>query len=81
MTADLEKMLSPASIAIVGASEDANKLGGRPLKFLQDKGYAGTIYPINPKHREIGGLACYPDIDALPEAADLAIVAPIYPRN
>ena len=75
MTADLEKMLSPASIAIVGASEDANKLGGRPLKFLQDKGYAGTIYPINPKHREIGGLACYPDIDALPEAADLAIVA------
>jgi acyl-CoA synthetase (NDP forming) len=43
MTADLEKMLNPASIAIVGASEDFNKLGGRPLKFLQDKGYAGTI--------------------------------------
>ena len=75
MTADLEKMLSPASIAIVGASEDSNKLGGRPLKFLQDKGYAGAIYPINPKYGEIGGLTCYPDIDALPEAADLAIVA------
>ena len=75
MTADLEKMLNPASIAIVGASEDPNKIGGRPLKFLQDKGYAGTIYPINPKYTELAGLACYPDIDSLPEAADLAIIA------
>ncbi len=75
MTAGLEKMLNPASIAIVGASADSNQLGGRPLKFLREKGYAGRIYPINPKHSQIGGLACYRDISALPEAADLAIVA------
>ena len=75
MTAGLEKLLDPASIAIVGASEDPNKLGGRPLKFLREKGYAGRIYPINPKHSQIGGLVCYRDISALPEAADLAIVA------
>ncbi|MBI4204433.1 MAG: acetate--CoA ligase family protein [Betaproteobacteria bacterium] len=72
---DLRFLLNPKSIAILGASSDFTKINGRPLKYLLDKGYAGKIYPVNPKYREIGPLQCYASIDAVPEAADLAVVA------
>lgn len=75
MTDALQRMLSPKSVAIVGVSSDFNKLNGRPLKFLIDKGYAGTIYPVNPKYDAIAGIKCYPSVLDLPEPADLAVVA------
>lgn len=68
-------MLHPKSIAIVGASPDANKLNGRPFHFLRRDGYRGKLYPVNPKYAEIDGVRCYPDVASLPEAPDLAIVA------
>lgn len=71
----IARLIRPRSIAVVGASADFGKINGRPLKHLIDKGYTGRILPINPKYPEIAGLACYPTIAALPEAADLAIVA------
>ena len=71
----LQRMLSPRSIAIVGVSSDFNKLNGRPMKFLLDKGYAGAIYPVNPKYDQIAGIKCYPTVLELPEPADLAVVA------
>jgi len=71
----LARMLSPASIAILGASEDFVKINGRPLKFLLDKGYGGRIFPVNPKYDTLAGLPCYPTIGAIPEPVDLAIVA------
>ena len=71
----LQRMLSPKSIAIVGVSSDFNKLNGRTLKFLLDKGYAGTIYPVNPKYGEIAGIKSYASVADLPEPADLAVVA------
>ncbi|EXL04925.1 acetate--CoA ligase family protein [Aquamicrobium defluvii] len=71
----VQRLLSPRSIAIVGASSDLNKVNGRPLKHLLDKGFAGRIFPVNPKYGEIAGLACYPSVADLPQAADLAIVA------
>jgi acetyltransferase len=71
----LDRMLNPASIAILGASEDFVKINGRPLKFLLDKGYGGRIYPVNPKYDTLAGLPCYPTIGAIPEPVDLAIVA------
>ena len=42
-------LLRPASIALVGASDDAGKTSGRPLPFLRRAGYAGRIYPVNPR--------------------------------
>ena len=72
---DLSPLLSPRSIAILGASSDFRKVNGRPLKHLLDKGYAGKIYPVNPKYSKLGALVCYPSISALPEPVDLAIVA------
>jgi acetyltransferase len=71
----LEQLLSPRSIAIVGASADFGKINGRPLKFLLDKQYPGRIYPVNPKYRSIAGLVCYPDAASIPDEVDLAIVA------
>ncbi|VTU21945.1 acetyl coenzyme A synthetase (ADP forming), alpha domain [Variovorax sp. PBL-H6] len=71
----VKRLINPRSIAVIGASADFGKINGRPLKHLLEKGYAGRILPVNPKYREIGGVPCYADIDSLPEAADLAIVA------
>jgi len=72
---NLQGLLRPRSIAILGASADPGKINGRTLHFLQQKGYAGCIYPVNPKYETIAGLRCYPDIAALPETPDLAVIA------
>lgn len=72
---NLEKLLKPRSIALIGASRNFNKLNGRPLKFLLDKGYDGRILPVNPGYKSIGDLACYPDIESIAERIDLAIIA------
>jgi acyl-CoA synthetase (NDP forming) len=49
-------------------------VAGRPLANLQQVGYAGAIYPINPQREEIAGLRAYPSLDALPETPDLALI-------
>ena len=74
MPDSLSAMIQPKSIAIIGASPDANKLNGRALFFLKRDGYAGNLYPVNPKYSDIDGVKCYPDVDSLPEAPDMAIV-------
>ena len=71
----IARLLAPESIAIVGVSQDFNKLNGRPMKFLLEKGYEGKIYPVNPKYQEVGGWPCFASIDALPDDVDLGIVA------
>src|ERR1700737_3659761 len=75
MNPAIEALLRPKSIAILGASADFQKLNGRTLKALLDKGYAGHIYPVNPKYGHIGELRCYEDVADLPDGIDLAIVA------
>jgi len=71
----LAAALAPRSIAIIGASDNRNKVGGRPVDYLQRFGYPGKVYPVNPARQTVQGLPCYPDVAALPEAPDLAIVA------
>jgi acyl-CoA synthetase (NDP forming) len=69
------RIFSPRSVAIVGISRTYSGLGGQFfLRNLQRAGYSGRIYLINPTAREIGGLPAFPDIAALPEAVDLAII-------
>jgi acyl-CoA synthetase (NDP forming) len=72
--ASLEALLRPRSVAIVGASADTAKLTGRPLAYLEKYGFTGDIYPINPRYEAIGAHRCYPDVAALPQAPDTAIV-------
>jgi len=71
----LDALMQPRSIAIIGASQDATKIGGRPVDLLRRYGYAGKIYPVNPKAALVQGLQAYASVDALPEAPDLAIIA------
>jgi acetate---CoA ligase (ADP-forming) len=71
----LAALLDPASVAIVGASDDPDKIGGRPLVHLARNGYAGRVLPVNPTRSEVQGLPCYPDVASLPEVPDVAIVA------
>lgn len=70
----LQALFGPAKVAIVGASADVTKTGGRPVAYLQKHGFPGQIWPINPKADTISGLKCYPSIAALPEGPDAAIV-------
>jgi acyl-CoA synthetase (NDP forming) len=55
----LDLSFNPHSIAIVGASDDLNRIEGLPIKFLRWTKYPGKIFPVNCKHWEIAGLPCY----------------------
>jgi acetate---CoA ligase (ADP-forming) len=81
VTSELAQFLfSPRSVAIVGQSDDPGKAAGRPLKFLRQMGYAGRVYPINPRRETVLGERAWPRISALPEAPDHAyIVLPTDP--
>ncbi len=70
----IQQLLSPASVAVIGASSDPKKTAGRPVAYLQKNGYAGHIYPVNPKLDEINGIQCYSSISALPQVPEVAIV-------
>ncbi|MDF1703559.1 MAG: acetate--CoA ligase family protein [Aeromicrobium sp.] len=74
-TTGLDALFAPRSIAILGASSDPTKIGGRPVRFVKESGFAGTVYPINPKSAEVQGLPAYPDIESVPGDVDLALVA------
>jgi len=71
----LEAALDPKSIAIIGASENPNKVGGRPVHYLDKFGFKGKIFPINPSRTEVQGYKCYNSLADLPEAPDMVIVA------
>lgn len=75
MRAALDCLLNPASIAMIGASANAGRIGGMPLELLTRFGYMGGIYPVNPKYQEVFGKRCWPDIEAVPEPVDLAVLA------
>ncbi|MGI6855109.1 acetate--CoA ligase family protein [Mesorhizobium sp. 1B3] len=71
----IASLMRPDSIAVIGASDSPARIGGRPIRYLLDAGYAGRILPINPNYREIQGLTCHPTVSDLPQAPDLAIIA------
>ena len=71
----LDALFAPASVAIIGASSDQRRFGGRPIQYLMEAGFAGPIYPINPKRDEIQGLKAYPTIRDVPGPVDCAMLA------
>jgi len=75
MIARLDPLLNPRSIAMIGASSNPGRIGGMPLDLLTRFGFKGGIYPVNPKYQEVFGLRCWPDIEAVPDAVDLAVLA------
>lgn len=71
---NISRLMNPRSVAVIGASGDAQKTSGRPIAFLRKHGFEGRLYPVNPRYTEIDGLTCYPSIAALPEVPDAAII-------
>lgn len=73
--AALRAVLNPRSVAVIGASENPNKIGGRPLLYLSKFRFKGKVYPINPKRTKAQGYRVYPSLADLPEVPEVAIVA------
>ena len=73
--AGLTPLLAPRSIAVLGASSDATRIGGRPIAYMRAQGFKGALYPVNPNRSEIQGLKAYASVADLPETPDVAIVA------
>src|ERR1700682_3301447 len=71
----LKAALDPRSVAIIGASENPNKVGGRPVHYLDKFGFKGSIFPINPSRSEVQGYKCYQSLADLPESPEMVIVA------
>ncbi len=72
---DLRPLLDPGAIAILGASDDPTRIGGRPLRYMLEAGFARPIYPVNPNRATVQGLKCYATIADVPGPVDCALVA------
>jgi acyl-CoA synthetase (NDP forming) len=71
----LAPLFAPRSIAIIGASNDPTRIGGRPIAALRQGGFAGEIYPVNPTRAEVQGIRAYHSVGDIPGGIDCAIVA------
>ncbi|CAB5713023.1 Succinyl-CoA ligase [ADP-forming] subunit alpha [Delftia tsuruhatensis] len=74
-TARLDALFAPRSIAVVGASDQASKIGGIPLDYLLRFGYGGDLYAVNPRAGRVQGLPAHERLAAIGAPVDLAIVA------
>jgi len=72
--ASINSLIRPRSVAVVGASANADKVGGRPISYLVSQGFKGSIFPINPKADSVQGVKAYPSLEALPEVPEVAIL-------
>jgi acetate---CoA ligase (ADP-forming) len=72
--ATLEPLLAPRSIAVIGASESADSWAPEIRRSLAHLGFAGELYPVNPKYDEVWGRPCLASPDDLPRGVDLAVI-------
>ncbi|WP_111733419.1 bifunctional acetate--CoA ligase family protein/GNAT family N-acetyltransferase [Roseovarius amoyensis] len=71
----LTPMFDPKSVAVFGASDSPDSVGGRVFTNIRDSGFKGDIYPINPRYETVAGVKCLSDIAQLPKPVDLAVIA------
>ncbi|MBK1664735.1 GNAT family N-acetyltransferase [Rhodospirillum rubrum] len=71
---NLSALFAPRSVAVIGASNQANTVGHLVMRNLLSGGFGGPIMPVNPKYQAVGGVLAYADVASLPVAPDLAIV-------
>ncbi|MEN3037463.1 MAG: CoA-binding protein [Candidatus Methanosuratincola petrocarbonis] len=75
MGASIERLFSPRSVCVVGASRDPEAWGHVLLRNLLNGGYCGKIYAVNPRADEVLGIRCHRSVTELPEGIDLAVIA------
>jgi len=68
-------LFKPQSVAVVGASKTAGKIGNAIMRNIIQSGYQGALFPVNPKDSEIEGFACYPSISAIPGEVEMAVLS------
>lgn len=73
--AGLRAMLEPESVAIIGASDDPSRIGGRPLRYMLQSGFKGQVYPVNPNREMVQGVRAFPSVEAIGQPIDCALVA------
>jgi acetate---CoA ligase (ADP-forming) len=73
--ATLDPLVRPRSVAVIGASDEPARIGGRPVAYMKGQGFEGGLWPVNPKRKTVQGLPAFPSVADLPEAPDVAIVA------
>ena len=71
---NLDSLFDPQSVAVIGASERPFSVGGTLWRNMRSSGFAGRIFPINPKHKTLSGERCYAHVADLPEAPEMAII-------
>lgn len=71
----IARLLTPSSVAVVGASNDDGKVGNALLRHLLDYGFSGPVYPVNPTARHVRGVPAYATIEDIPDDVDLAVLA------
>ncbi len=64
-----------SSVAVIGASPKAGKVGNTVLQNILSYGFRGKVYPVNPRYKEVLGLGAYPSLKDLPEPPDIAVIA------
>jgi len=74
VSVDLRTVVAPSSVAILGASNDPDRIGGKFLWHLLKQGYQGKVYPINPKYTELFGRQCYPGLQAISDPVEHAVI-------
>lgn len=71
---DIGKLISPQSVALVGASSDTEGLRGRIMRIMRSHPYTGRLYPVSRSAAEVQGVKAYPSVNELPETVDCAIL-------
>jgi acetyltransferase len=75
LRSSLDPLFRPRSVAVVGASATPGSVGSILMRNLIENPFGGVIFPVNPKRRAVHGVLCYPDLAAVPEVPDLAVIA------
>jgi len=71
----LNGLVAASTVAVIGASDDPRRIGGRPVAYMRERGYAGRVLPVNPSRKTVQGLPSYESVEALPCTPDAAVVA------
>jgi len=71
---EMESLFQPGSVAVVGASPNINTPHGKAFKSIQENGYQGKIYAVNPNYKDINGIECYATLLDIPGPVDMAVI-------
>src|SRR3990167_3209434 len=70
----LDSIFKPKNVALIGATEKPGSVGRTILRNLITNTFGGTVYPVNPKRKNVLGIRAYADIGSVPKTVDLAVI-------